>query len=143
MLLDNIFITTIWRSWCWGCGDSPPPAPSTVPRIEHCHECSDEYRLRHRRKDLTMIDPRLTEHARQRAAEMGLPTKFVKGIMRDPEVVYDDPRYPVTRHAEGRKVICRTGELAVPCEEHADENGTIHRKAITVLYTYEDQWSRS
>ena len=88
------------------------------------------------------IDPRLTEHARRRAAEMGLPTKFVKGIMRDPEVVYDDHRYPATYEVEGRRVICRRGDYAVPCEDNADENGTIHRKAITVLYTEVEQWSR-
>jgi hypothetical protein len=72
---------------------------------------------------LPAADPRLTDHARARAAEMGVRTKEVKLCMREPELLYESgPRYCGV-------VACR-GRIAVPFVVRADGTAV----ALTVLW---------
>ena len=53
---------------------------------------------------------------------MGIPTKMVKAVLRDPEMTYPSKEYP------GANVACR-GDLAIPFRVTGDA-----RLAITVLW---------
>ena len=71
---------------------------------------------------------RLTYHARERAAEMGVRTRFVKRALADPDVLCP------SGYGGGQQVAQR-GDLAVPFEERPDpETGEPVRWAITVLW---------
>jgi hypothetical protein len=72
---------------------------------------------------------RLTHHARERAAEMDVRTRFVKRALADPESVYP------SSYGGGQQVAVR-GNLAIPFEERPDVDGGDEpvRWAITVLW---------
>lgn len=70
----------------------------------------------------TDVRVRLSDHARERAAEMGIPTKLVKRALREPEMTYRS--YVV----EGA-VCAKLDNLLVP---YIEVDGV--REAITVLW---------
>lgn len=72
--------------------------------------------------------PKLTEHARQRCAEMGLTTRRVKRVVRDPDLVYT---------SYGRRLMCRYDEPTFRVV--VDEYGLV----ITVLLWTYDPYARA
>jgi len=73
-----------------------------------------------------VTDVRLTDHARERAAEMRVPTKEVKRALREPEMTFDNKRaFP-----DASRIAIR-GRLAVPY--NIDAMGVL--VAITVLWS--------
>lgn len=53
----------------------------------------------------------LTNHARDRASEMGIPTKRIKRGVADPDMEYDAPaQYPGCRMAKIGQIVCPFAE---------------------------------
>lgn len=71
----------------------------------------------------------LSQHACDRAREMGLTFAEVALVMTDPEVDYSSTKYGAERR------VAQRGDLAVPYD-------SVTKRAITVLYRRVDQWDR-
>lgn len=81
---------------------------------------------------------RLTDHARERAAQMGVRTRRVKDTLMMADIVYENgptSKYPGTW-------VAQLADLAVPFFETTDPDGEPVRVAVTVLWRGTEEWVR-
>lgn len=81
------------------------------------------------------MDPKMTEHARQRCAEMGISTKVAKRMVKNPSVTH------TTKKGDGDRIICTSDEYPLYVVVYSvGRDGNIW--IITVLFNTQIRYKR-
>lgn len=82
------------------------------------------------------MDPRMTLHARQRCAEMGISTKVAKRMVKNPSVTH------TTKKGGGDRIVCTSVEYPLYAVVYATGDDGI-TWIITVLFNTQVRYERN